>query len=119
MTSRDFCYWLQGFFEINGLEGEIKISDNQSKIIQAHLNLVFKHEIDVDNFRNKTEKEIKEYEEIHKGAKSTTKFVDKIEESQSIFKGKQYPFSDDIIGLVTKDGLRKDFEVDSQVKFNC
>ena len=93
MTSRDFCYWLQGYFEISSMQGEIKISDSQARIIQAHLNLVFKHEIDPENFKNKSEKDIKDYEEIHKGAKSSTAF-----------------------GL---DSLRKDFETDSQVKFNC
>jgi len=44
MTSRDFCYWLQGFYEILG--GDPIISANQSNIIRRHLNLVFKHEID-------------------------------------------------------------------------
>ena len=48
MTSRDFCYWLQGYFELNGV-GDI--TSKQSQIIQNHLNLVFKHEIDpsIDN----------------------------------------------------------------------
>jgi len=45
MTSRDFCYWLQGFFEIappqpGGLSAE------QAAMIRRHLSLVFKHEID-------------------------------------------------------------------------
>jgi len=44
MTSRDFCYWLQGYFEIDG--GNAPISAEQSKIIQKHLGLVFMHEID-------------------------------------------------------------------------
>jgi len=43
MTSRDFCYWLQGFFEI---QGEPYINDKQAAIIRNHLTLVFKHEID-------------------------------------------------------------------------
>ena len=44
MTSRDFCYWLQGFFEIQGpLEG---ISEGQAEIIKNHLAMVFHHEID-------------------------------------------------------------------------
>lgn len=44
MTSRDFCYWLQGFFELTQVpEG---LSVEQTKMIRAHLNLVFKHEID-------------------------------------------------------------------------
>lgn len=43
MTSRDFAYWLQGFFEINNPEA---ITPEQTKIIKNHLNMVFKHEID-------------------------------------------------------------------------
>lgn len=72
MTSRDFCYWLQGFFEIVTVDNpeEIKISAEQSKVIQAHLNLVFKHEIDVENLKGKTPLEIQEYKQIHSGAKS-------------------------------------------------
>ncbi len=46
MTSRDFCYWLQGFFELSIEDGEVSISREQAKIISNHLNLVFKHEID-------------------------------------------------------------------------
>lgn len=43
MTSRDFCYWLQGYFEIQGPK---TIDKDQLETIQKHLNLVFKHEID-------------------------------------------------------------------------
>jgi hypothetical protein len=43
MTSRDFCYWLQGFYELNG---DVKITEGQTKVIRKHLNMVFKHEID-------------------------------------------------------------------------
>ena len=43
MYSHDFCYWLQGFFE---LSGEDSLSERQVDIIRNHLNLVFKHEID-------------------------------------------------------------------------
>jgi hypothetical protein len=39
MTSRDFAYWLQGFFEITGTN---KIDEGQAEIIKNHLNLVFK-----------------------------------------------------------------------------
>lgn len=45
MKSRDFCYWLQGYFEMrqppNGA-----IDADQTRVIAAHLALVFKHEID-------------------------------------------------------------------------
>jgi len=43
MTSRDFAYWLQGFFEISENK---EITENQTQIIKNHLNMVFKHEID-------------------------------------------------------------------------
>lgn len=73
MTGRDFCYWLQGFFEIVENENEeikdISISVKQAKIIRAHLNLVFKHEIDPQNLEGKTIEEQKEYISIHRGAR--------------------------------------------------
>jgi len=45
MTSRDFCYWLQGFFEING-DDTVNLTEGQLKCIKRHLNMVFIHEID-------------------------------------------------------------------------
>lgn len=41
MTSNDFCYWLNGFFE---LSNGTTLSDEQVKIIKDHLSLVFKKE---------------------------------------------------------------------------
>ncbi len=47
MTSRDFCYWLQGFFELRDASVDvIPVSPAQIGIIRNHLNMVFKHEID-------------------------------------------------------------------------
>lgn len=43
MTSIDFCYWLQGYFEISEATS---LNEVETKIIKNHLNLVFKHEID-------------------------------------------------------------------------
>lgn len=43
MTSRDFCYWLQGYLEV---QQPTAIDENKVVMIQKHLNLVFKHEID-------------------------------------------------------------------------
>jgi len=43
MTSRDFCYWLQGFFEVSEAR---QLNVDQTEKIKKHLNLVFKHEID-------------------------------------------------------------------------
>lgn len=46
MKSRDFCYWLQGFFEIAPSSDKKDLNERQVKLIQQHLALVFKHEID-------------------------------------------------------------------------
>jgi len=52
MTSRDFCYWLQGFFEIGaqspfaGTPNAQGLGEHQVECIRRHLALVFKHEID-------------------------------------------------------------------------
>lgn len=43
MTSREFVYWLQGFFEVSGSK---RLSEKQTAMIKNDLNLVFKHEID-------------------------------------------------------------------------
>lgn len=43
MTSRDFAFWLQGFFEISDPQ---KLTAEQCNMIRKHLNLVFIHEID-------------------------------------------------------------------------
>ena len=43
MTSRDFCYWLQGVFEVND---PVALDERQVAVIRAHLNMVFIHEID-------------------------------------------------------------------------
>lgn len=45
MTSVQFCYWLQGFFELRGKSSE-GLTPAQSETIERHLHLVFKHEID-------------------------------------------------------------------------
>ena len=43
MTSRDFCFWLQGVIEVADIK---EFSSKQTQIIKNHLNLVFVHEID-------------------------------------------------------------------------
>ena len=43
MTSRDFAYWLQGFFEV---ANPSTIGTKETEQIKKHLALVFKHEID-------------------------------------------------------------------------
>lgn len=43
MNSRDFAYWLQGFFE---LSRPMALTVVQTEIIKRHLNMVFAHDID-------------------------------------------------------------------------
>jgi hypothetical protein len=43
MQSRDFCFWLQGFFELS--DDATAISADQAAVISRHLELVFRHEI--------------------------------------------------------------------------
>lgn len=40
MTPENFCYWLQGYFEISN--GEVQLSKEKVQIIQDHLDLVFR-----------------------------------------------------------------------------
>lgn len=43
MKSRDFCYWLQGMFE---LTSTTSLDAIQTDKIKKHLAMVFKHDID-------------------------------------------------------------------------
>ena len=43
MNSIDFCFWLQGYFEISETD---ELTAKQVKIIKNHLSLAFAHEID-------------------------------------------------------------------------
>lgn len=64
MTSRDFCYWLQGFFE---LQNPNTVTGTQVQLIKNHLNLVFKHEIDPSINKHHTPEEVAELNDIHIG----------------------------------------------------
>ena len=49
MTTRDFAYWLNGFFELQRADAPntpLVITTPQAEMIQRHLNLVFEHDID-------------------------------------------------------------------------
>lgn len=50
MKSTEFCYWLQGFFEISRASDTTLLNSGltgaQAKMIEDHLKLVFIHEID-------------------------------------------------------------------------
>jgi uncharacterized cupin superfamily protein len=45
MTPNEFCYWLQGYFEIQEVEySPDELSVGQIQVIRDHLKLVFKKE---------------------------------------------------------------------------
>lgn len=47
MTSVNFCYWLQGWFELNAsIDHREGATPETLEIIRKHLAMVFKHEID-------------------------------------------------------------------------
>lgn len=51
MNSREFCYWLQGLFELSAADmnkagTNESLSREQTAVIRRHLDMVFKHEID-------------------------------------------------------------------------
>ena len=42
MKPNEFCYWLQGFFELSS--GNIALNDSQIAVVKEHLQLVFHKE---------------------------------------------------------------------------
>lgn len=59
MTSRDFCYWLQGWFELNEtIDHREGASKETLACIKNHLAMVFKHEIDPSHGDEKHQKEL-------------------------------------------------------------
>ena len=44
MQSRDFVFWLQGFFELTDPNN---LTNEQVQLIKAHLDLVFKHDVSI------------------------------------------------------------------------
>lgn len=70
MTSRDFCYWLQGFFEISQ---EKTMTEQQMAMVKKHLGLVFAHEIDPSMGDANHQKVL---DQIHKTETTSTKPTD-------------------------------------------
>lgn len=64
MNPVDFCYWLQGYFELSANPAELTI--DQVKVIRNHLNLVFVHSIDPSHPLHKNDKKL--LQEAHNGA---------------------------------------------------
>lgn len=67
MKAVEFCYWLQGHFELDTHTPPTKVrvfSANQVELIRRHLALVFKHEID-PSYGDEAHQE--ELSDIHEG----------------------------------------------------
>lgn len=70
MTSRDFCYWIQGFFELTeDSQTNNSLTAAQTIKIKNHLAMVFKHEIDPSFGGPKVQEEL---HKIHEGSQTTT-----------------------------------------------
>jgi hypothetical protein len=65
MTSKDFVYWLQGFFELS--DPNQPLTEKQVQTIKNHLKLVFLHEIDPSYSDDPTVQKI--FQNIHDGKK--------------------------------------------------
>lgn len=79
MTSRDFCYWLQGYFEIVGAAPDDVVGNLCEKRVQTiknHLAMVFKHEIDPSHGDAQHQKSLSA---AHKGV-SDSDFLKSIQE---------------------------------------
>lgn len=80
MTSRDFAFWLQGYFEI---ADPIKIGEQEVNLIKKHLNLVFKHEIDPSMGDEKHQQVLNE---IHGGNGFEPSWTVKIDPNDSVLR---------------------------------
>jgi len=71
MKATEFCYWLQGYFEIYGASTNPgnSLTGEQVELIQRHLALVFKHDIDPQAGPPKYQQELLD---IHNGITSHT-----------------------------------------------
>lgn len=63
MTSVQFAYWLQGFFELS--DANTPLTEKQVQTIKNHLKLVFLHEIDPSYSDDPTVQQI--FQNIHDG----------------------------------------------------
>lgn len=63
MTPQEFCYWLQGFFELSESN---TLTERQVQVIKNHLGLVFHHVIDPSYTSDAKEQKL--LQEIHDGS---------------------------------------------------
>lgn len=70
MKAVEFCYWLQGFFELTDVHTpkskEKGLTATQTDMVRKHLAMVFKHEIDPSY------EDTGDLDEIHSGTSHLT-----------------------------------------------
>ena len=113
MKPDQFCYWMQGFFEISDSN---TLTPEQVKMIRAHLNLVFFHAIDPETLKDKSDIEKLKYQKIHDGAKSGDTIYQK-EFEELIRKSKPTESRSSII--LQDDEPKSFFYDDSRIVYNC
>ena len=84
MKSESFCYWLQGYFELQGTSQPFTI--DQVDCIKRHLNMVFKHEIDPAMGDEKHQKELNDLHTSN-GKELNQKILDELNKNCSIHNG--------------------------------
>lgn len=81
MMSRDFCYWLQGFFELQSPQNQhLALNPAQVEVIRKHLAMVFKHEIDPSLG---TPKHVAELQKLHDDLAKANERIDEVESRPS------------------------------------
>lgn len=80
MTSRDFAFFLQGYFEISNPK---EIGPDETEMIKRHLNLVFKHEIDPSMGDEKHQQVLNE---IHSGNGFEPSWTVKIDPNDTVLR---------------------------------
>lgn len=115
MTPANFCYWMQGFFEITEVDKEITLTPEQVKMIRAHLNLVFFHAIDPETLKDKSDLEKLKYQKIHDGAKSG-EIITPDEFKELIKKVKPI---EEAPAVILRDDYPKSFFYDDKITYNC
>ncbi len=66
MKTAEFCYWLQGFFELSP-DKKKGLSADQTEMIRRHLALVFIHDIDPKQGGDELQEAL---QKIHDGPKT-------------------------------------------------
>ena len=85
MNSRDFCFWLQGYFELVETNNS-KLTKSQIQVIQDHLKLVFKKETPDRSIAGKPSVKEKEKDNLDKSLKDLLDEYEKDRKNKPPFK---------------------------------